>query len=104
MQRIEELAITVDDFRPLTTPGSTPAIVCGVPAELSRVVGAGRAGEPNARWWRLLATNDGRRTDAIEAELDLREGDRVLTLETDIQIELGFLTLDLVEHRDGHSA
>jgi hypothetical protein len=86
---VEELIVRVDDFRPVD---GAPRIAIGTPGFQTKVIGAAIPPQPSARYWALLEG------DAIEAELPISGGDRVVSLETDIEMELGFLRLDLVEH------
>lgn len=93
--RVEEIALTPNDFRPVA---GGPALVRGVPAgHVHAGHTAIRVSEPGALSWQLNAPSQGW-GDAIEAELELGPGDRVISLETDIAIEFGYTMLDLVEH------
>jgi hypothetical protein len=90
MQRIEEIAVLPDDFRALR---GRPRRDHGVPASghaLRRV-----PAEPGADYWALAEG------DAIIAELDLAAGDRLISLEPDAELELGFMPLELVERTPG---
>lgn len=91
---VEEIAITPDHFRPVA---GSPSLVRGVPAGHAHAGHTSvRASEPGALTWQLNAPANGK-GDAIEAELDLRPGDRVVSIETDIAIEFGYMTLEVLE-------
>jgi hypothetical protein len=90
MQRIEEIALGPDDFKAI---GGSPHRALGMPATGMRgVIGIGKPAQPSADFWAL-----GAHGDSISAAFDLAAGDRILSLEPDVEIEAGYMTLDLIE-------
>jgi hypothetical protein len=86
MQRVEEIAIVPESFhaergKPRRDSGRR-AIQYGCRYEPA---------EPAVTYWAL---EDG---DAIVADLDIAGGDRVLSIEPDAEIELGYMHMELVE-------
>jgi hypothetical protein len=56
------------------------------------VIGHGKPAQPAVDFWALDANGD-----MISAAIDLAAGDRLLSLEPDAEIELGYMALDLIE-------
>jgi hypothetical protein len=72
---VTHMALVAGDFKPIA---GTPRLADG-------------------RWSLFATTNTPAPGDAIEAELDIAPGDRILDLEPDAAIEQGFMLLELVE-------